>query len=531
VRALALLISCLAAFASPLSAQVLVAEAQPPAPAETHWQALGKGLNRLDQSLIQQLDGALWADVRDSAHLGLADITRAHDLGAALDVCQATRTTLRAVLARQDLLEREAFAEDTSRANIPDDETQRLAWLDSEYNAVYDSYGALADDLLFQEGRLVQTSWLLVELLFTVQRDAEAADVLSRALAMWPSSAILHDQTKAWSDVLPAPADLAAQLQARVDLLDLADADYAGIALETIALLQTAIGRTAYNERNFALSGIAFDRAATSLQRSVSMPRQWGSDEISFRRADSLVSAAYSFLGLALDLWSKDRSDEQALLAAAACEEQIAKALQAVPGHPAASQAVLWLGDHLMNKGDPSRSTLVDQGQARDLYGRMAKRFEIAEWWNNYGFWCRETGTATEALGNATDAEALYENSYGAYVQSIKLSPDNSRYTNDTGLMLFYHLNRDLDEAQSLFQRSWELGAAVCSNPFVEESVFDENFSAYTDAILNLARLHLQRGDLEQAQTAINTLIELAPERGDGQLTRRDIAQALATRG
>ena len=528
MRAIALLISCLSVCAAPASSQALEGS-QPQA--ETHWQAMAMGLNRLDQSLIQQLDGALWADVRDSVALGLATIDRAHKLGAPLDVCQAARVTLRAVGARQDLLEREAFAEDTAFEKIPDDEERRSAWLDDEYNAVYEGYGDLADDLLYQEGRLPQTSTLLVELLFTVERDNEASDALGRGLALWPRESALHEQAKAWADVLPAPENLAAQLQERVDLLDIADADFSGLALETIALLQTSMGRNAYEVRNFGLSGLAFHRAATSLQRSHSMPRQWAADEIAFRRADNLVSAAYSFLGVALNLWAEDRSDPNALIAVEACEEQIAKALVAVPGHTAATQAVLWLGDHLMNKGDPMRTSLADQAQARDLYGRMAKRFGNSDWWNNYAFWCRETGTSNEALGNNDEAHSLYEKSYSAYVSTIALAPENSRYVNDTGLMLFYHLGRDLDEAESLFQRSWKLGADVCGNPFVDEAVFEQNFSAYTDAILNLARLYLQRGDLDLAQTTMNTLIELAPERMDAQMTRREIDRARSTRG
>jgi hypothetical protein len=486
---------------------------------------------RLDQCLIQQLESELWADVRDSIQLGIVTIAKAHTLGAGQDVCQAVRTTLRAVLARQDLLEREAFAEDTARNYHPDDTSSREAWLEAEYNAVYDGYGSLADDLLYQEGQVPQTSWLLVELLFTVQRDDEAAAVLSRGLARWADHAPLHEQAKAWAEVLPAPELLAAQLQERVDLLDFAAPDFTGLALETIAQLQTAIGKNAYQLRDFAVSGVAFDSAARSLQRAHSMPRQWGPEEIAFRRADNLINAAYSFLGYALELWVDDRTDAQARLAVEACEEQISKALHAVPGHSAASQAVLWLGDHLMNKGDPRLSSLADKSQARDLYGRMAKRFDNADWWNNYAFWCRETGTSNEAQGNVLEAQELYEKSYAAYVNTIELAPDNARYVNDTGLMLFYHLERSLDEAESLFMRSWTLGEEVCNNPFVEEAVFDQNFSAYTDAILNLTRLYLQRGELDQANQTMDRLIELAPERLDAQLTRRDIDLARSSKG
>lgn len=525
MRVLAVLACCLSVLSAPVATQA------EPTPEETYWHSLSMGLGRLDQCLIQQLNGELWPDVRDSVQLGIATIERARALGASQEICQAVRTTLRAVLARQDLLEREAFAEDTASGQHPFDDAAREAWLEAEYNAVYDGYDALADDLLYQEGQVPRTSWLLVELLFAGQRDNEAAAVLSRALAQWSNNAPLHEQAKAWAEVLPAPELLAAQLRERVDLLDFADSDFTGLALETIAQLQTAIGKNAYQERDFGISGAAFHRAALSLQRAHSMPRQWGPEEIAFRRADNLINSAYSFLGLALDRWADDRNDEKARLAAEACEEQITTALRAVPDHSAATQAVLWLGDHLMNKGDPMRSTLADKSQARDLYGRMAKRFDNADWWNNYAFWCRETGSSNEAQGNIEEANKLYEKSYAAYVNTIELAPENARYINDTGLMLFYHLERSLDEAESLFTRSWMLGEEVCSNPFVEEAVFDQNFSAYTDAILNLARLYLQRGDLERADETVSKLIELAPERLDAQMTRREIDQALGSSG
>lgn len=512
----------LALAALPARAQLL--EEAPPSPV-TAAQELSRAVTILDQALLHQLDGEQWGQVEDEVALGLARVAAARDAGLSPQTCLPVRRTLEAVGARQALLWREVMAEESSW-NQGLDEEQRLAWVDGEYAAAAQGLADLADDLTYFQGSLPQTSWLLSELLFNLGRDGEAADALALGLSLWPADADLHGQVRAWAHVLPNPEDLANLLDERVAALDVADADFAGLALETLSMLQSQIGRTAYNEQRFAVSGLAFDRAARSLARAATMPRQWSDDEIAYRRADNQVSAAYSFLGLALDRWLQDRGSEEGAQAAEAAEELLTGALEAVPGHPAASEAVLWLGDYLMTKGDPTGMTAADQGQARDFYGRMAARFEVADWWNNCAFWARETGTAAEAAGDAEEAERLYEMSYQAYEKTIALAPDNARFVNDTGLMLFYHLGRDAERAEELFQRAWALGREVCENPFVEEAVFEENFLAYTDAMLNLARLYLTRGELVAADDMCAQLLELAPERADARLTQRAIDAA-----
>ena len=514
--------------AFPVLGQAVVGEVAPER-AVPSWEHVSESLTRLDQALAQQFDGSLWGEVQDSVERGLSAIAAARDSGGEAGLCLAIQRTLQTAGDRQRLLEREAFATNEAETRFGDDDAAASAWLDTEYADVAAGLARLADELAFVEGRVPQTTFVLSEMLFNQARDADAAEALARGLAQWPRDPGLHDQVRAWSEVIPEPEHLVNQLEQRIDTLDLADADFAGIALETISMLHIAMGKSRYEDREFAVAALHFDRAARSLRRSRTMPRQWGADEIDYREADALVNAAYAYQGLALDRWAEDRADETAAQAAIACEKALTDALRSVPGHPAASDAVLWLGDRLMNKGDPSRSSPEDVADMRDFYGRMAERFDDADWWNNYAFWCRETGTAAEERGDAdsrNEAFRLYETSYDAYRKTIALAPDNARYVNDTGLMLLYHLHRDLDEAKRLFERAWKLGADVCENPFVEDDVYSTNFEAYTDAMLNLARLHLERKQFEQAEQVVTRLLEIAPDRPDAQFTKREIDRA-----
>jgi tetratricopeptide (TPR) repeat protein len=147
---------------------------------------------------------------------------------------------------------------------------------------------------------------------------------------------------------------------------------------------------------------------------------------------------------------------------------------------------------------------LSSQGmeKGRDFFRRAAlTNPRQAKWWNNYGLFCRETGE--------------HENSYRAYVKAAALSPGDTRYINDAGMMLMYYLKRDSAEAESLFRRAWKIGEERCDNPFLSETDRKYHFEAYCDAMLNLGRLLLIDGRTAEAETVIRSLGEKAPERAD----------------
>jgi len=484
---------------------------RPPSQAEG-WQLLDEALVGLDQAWLQQLDPELWSDVRTTAGQALDAARRARDGGAPDDVCLAAQRTLQALIARQAVLETPPAEGEDAAADA----------------AVLSTLEGLADDLLFVEGRLPETSLLLAEVLFGLQRDPEGQDVLQRALVLWPADVRVHESVRAWSSVLPSPENLINALQARVQSLGGNRPAASGLALETAGVLHGVLGTRAYEASDYAVAGLHFDASGKSLLGSLSMPRALPEDEIVNLRGDAAVNAAMSFLGFAQQVWFADRGEaERAPAAMLAAEESIVVAMRLRPEHEPTLNAVLFLGEAWKDKAHPDEATAADLADAREFFGRMAQRFDVADWWNNHAFWCRETATAAETAGDLETAHELYEQSYASYSRAIELAPDNARYVNDTGLILLYHLDRDLDHAEELFERAWRLGRSVCENPFADESVKAENLAAYGDAMLNLARLHLQRGEADEAKSINDQLLEVAPGRPDARLLAMQIDAAL----
>jgi len=80
--------------------------------------------------------------------------------------------------------------------------------------------------------------------------------------------------------------------------------------------------------------------------------------------------------------------------------------------------------------------------------------------YNNAGLAARDLGVRVAKQGEQEAAMQLWERSYAHYQKAVELSPDDARITNDSGLMLIYHLNRDFDRARALFDRAIAIGQA-----------------------------------------------------------------------
>jgi tetratricopeptide (TPR) repeat protein len=128
-----------------------------------------------------------------------------------------------------------------------------------------------------------------------------------------------------------------------------------------------------------------------------------------------------------------------------------------------------------------------------------------ADWWNNLGFFARDTKE--------------YETAYEAYSRAVDLEPDNPRILNDCALILIYHLERDLDLAEDLCARARTSGAEAYESS-TEENARDEAFSAMTDALLNLARLRYDQQRLDECATTLDELLDLHPARPDALMLK-----------
>ena len=91
--------------------------------------------------------------------------------------------------------------------------------------------------------------------------------------------------------------------------------------------------------------------------------------------------------------------------------------------------------------------------------------------YNNAALAARDLGVAVAQAGDEAKAKELWERSYRHYEKAVELAPDDARIVNDCGLMLSYHLNRDLGRARQLFDRAIELGQAQLATLPLPEAV------------------------------------------------------------
>ncbi len=136
---------------------------------------------------------------------------------------------------------------------------------------------------------------------------------------------------------------------------------------------------------------------------------------------------------------------------------------------------------------------------------------------NNAGYFNREVATnyeqqALELLidknGDAERAKELLgkavehmERSYAAYQVAAKLAPNDARIVNDTGLILAYYLQRDLDVAQAYFESAIAVGLPQLEAGIADEEARTMTREAVGDAYQNLGVSELTlRGDAAAAK-------------------------------
>jgi len=401
---------------------------------------------------------------------------------------------------------RVAVALDAARALADWQALTEAGWSlsDADPEAWTQAQQAAADALLHlldrSSGRLAQTSIVRALILLESGRGPEATSELQTALLLFPGSAELHEVLRANADRVSDAPSLATAAERAAQ----AHADASADCLATAGALLLAAGIQAETAADADAALAHYERAAADLLAVRAAGRARMSDWTLIRyHGDSLVNAASLHLHRAQAVLAESgleaaRPDLQA------AEQQYGDALALRADDVDAHDGCAATADVYYQAGDlPS---------VRDAFARLAERFDDAEWWNNAAFFCRETHE--------------YERSYAAYERCIALEPDNARYVNDTALILLYHLERDLPHAEELFRRSIELGKAACANPFIEDDARESNFSAYTDAMLNLALLMARDGRLDEAATTVDELLTLAPDRADAQQLRDQIQAA-----
>lgn len=164
---------------------------------------------------------------------------------------------------------------------------------------------------------------------------------------------------------------------------------------------------------------------------------------------------------------------------------------------------------------------------------------EVVKWANNSGFFNRDVAVMlhdearnlevklereelSEADSNAlidegqrmlTRARELMEKSYRAYVDTSKLASEDVRIINDTGLILTYYLERDLDVAEEYLMRAVYLGEEQVQNQDLQADARYELENALGDAYQNLGVLHLKlTGKVEAAKSWLEKSLAIGPD-------------------
>jgi tetratricopeptide (TPR) repeat protein len=88
-------------------------------------------------------------------------------------------------------------------------------------------------------------------------------------------------------------------------------------------------------------------------------------------------------------------------------------------------------------------------------------------------------------------ARETMERSYEAYVVAARLAPTDARVINDTGLILTYYLQRDLDDARAYLEQALEVGLPALEGDFEDEEARTAAREAVGDAYQNLGVLEL----------------------------------------
>ncbi|MHC4845258.1 MAG: hypothetical protein ACYTCU_03755 [Planctomycetota bacterium] len=457
------------------------------------------GLDLLSLAIAQNAEPDLWMDAGETLVEARDVLAAARQAGASpeLDAALATTDALiawRAWRVYAGNWPQELPGDPVWDPMVASWHEHRGAWLT-----------AIETLLVVSQGRHPETDEVLLDVLFRSGQTARAEQELGASLRRWPAHGPMHDLARDWRDVLPDPAALTAQLEEQLASDDAGLPGFTEQALCTRGVLLLSSALRVQEAGDLVEAVRLFEAGADALARADGPAQSMDAWELASRRADCLVNAGWLRFAEARQAIETEGLDA-ALPSLQLAEKNFVAALKEVPGDPDASQGIGLTGDLYYQAGSLEG--------IRDFFGRVAPQFENPEWWNNHAFFCRETGE--------------YETSYASYQQCIAITPDNPRWVNDTGLILLYHLDRDLDLAEEYFRRAWALGVEVCENPFVSDEKYEDAFLGYTDAMHNLSLLLARQGDYQQAVEVNAELLEIAPGRPDATQLKFELERALA---
>jgi tetratricopeptide (TPR) repeat protein len=123
---------------------------------------------------------------------------------------------------------------------------------------------------------------------------------------------------------------------------------------------------------------------------------------------------------------------------------------------------------------------------------------------NNLGLFARDHGVALEREGDTTQAKQLFELSYTAYQNSVRIEPESVRLRNDLMLMLLYHLKRDLDQVPEVLAGCIKDGERqLAEEPPTDAEALRDLQEAVGDCYENLGLYYMRFGN-DKANARMN---------------------------
>ena len=144
--------------------------------------------------------------------------------------------------------------------------------------------------------------------------------------------------------------------------------------------------------------------------------------------------------------------------------------------------------DFLVSKA--AEGQLVVAAQLSEVQALSAQ--DVSRYWNNAGLFWRDAGEGLRRSSDAAEkklATQYFETALVDYEKALALEPEHPNYLNDTAVMLHYYLDRDLERAKALYQKSQQRAAALLEKKDLSRSDRELYQIALRDSANNLAKL------------------------------------------
>ena len=132
----------------------------------------------------------------------------------------------------------------------------------------------------------------------------------------------------------------------------------------------------------------------------------------------------------------------------------------------------------------------VEGGMLSETLGALEPK--NADHWNNAGLFWRNHGEAlqkSEDPAQRAKAPKAFEHAYQQYARALELEPENPGFLNDLGVMLHYHLDRELERAAALYAKATENALAKLADQGLPEDRREWYQNALRDSRDNQVKL------------------------------------------